>query len=173
MPQGLKNSHASFSRGMTMVLEGLIDTACVVYLDDILFFGNNQIDHDKNLELVKNRILSYGLEINTEKSLYNQRSVEFLMFTISENTIQPKISLAQGILDFPTPSTKKELHSFLGLINFDSEFVTGLADFSKPLYNILHDQNRQLVWSQEAQKSFEKIKNFWSEKRMLHIPVLK
>ena len=50
MPQGYKNSPAIFQRGMTMILEGLLDVACVVYLDDILIFGENQSEHDKNLD---------------------------------------------------------------------------------------------------------------------------
>ena len=110
------------------------------------------------------------MKINDQKSVYNQDKVVFLGYQISLNPIQPKHSRAQGIIEFHIPSTKKELHSFLGLINFDRDFIPGLSDLAKPLYDILHDSNKHLVWSSEAQQIFDKIKNFWSNELILHIP---
>ena len=77
MPQGFKNSPAIFSRGMSVVLEGLIGRSCIVYLDDILIYGKDQKEHDENLNLVLGRIKEYGLQINDKKSIYNQMEISF------------------------------------------------------------------------------------------------
>lgn len=44
MPQGYKNSPGVFQRAMTIVLEGLIGTACLIYTDDILIFGKKRLN---------------------------------------------------------------------------------------------------------------------------------
>ena len=52
MPQGYINSPAIFQRGMNMILEGLVGLTCFVYLDDILIFGKDKCEHDKDLKEV-------------------------------------------------------------------------------------------------------------------------
>lgn len=137
MPQGFKNSPAIFQSGMSIVLSGLKGKICHVYLDDILIWGRDHFEHNKNLREVLDRLDEYNLEINEEKSVMEKSEVVFLGFSITKNQISPKVERAQGILDFPLPDTKKKLQSFLGLINSDREFVPGLAELSKPLYNLL------------------------------------
>lgn len=50
MLQGYKNSPATFQKGMTMMLNGLIGVSCFVYLDDIIVFGRDKAEHNRNLE---------------------------------------------------------------------------------------------------------------------------
>lgn len=63
MLQGFKNSLEIFQREITLILEGLMNKACLVYVDDILIFGVSLEEHDSNLYLVKQRIKGYGLKI--------------------------------------------------------------------------------------------------------------
>ena len=52
MPFGLCNAPATFQRLMDLILAGLQWTSCLVYLDDIIIFGNNFADHLQKLQLV-------------------------------------------------------------------------------------------------------------------------
>ncbi|KAG0436316.1 Retrovirus-related Pol polyprotein from transposon opus [Dictyocoela muelleri] len=83
MPQGFKNAPAIFQRGMFLVLDGLIGDKCFSYLDDILIFGQDKREHDRNLKEVLNRLKKYNLEINEEKSVICKNEIKFLGFQIS------------------------------------------------------------------------------------------
>ena len=47
MPMGFKNSPAIFQRYMDNVLGDLIGKCCSIYVDDVLIFGKDEIEHDR------------------------------------------------------------------------------------------------------------------------------
>ena len=61
MPFGLCNAPATFERLMDRVLQGLRWSRCLVYLDDIIYFGITFEDALDNLMLIFERLHSYGL----------------------------------------------------------------------------------------------------------------
>jgi hypothetical protein len=69
MPQGYKNSPAIFQRGMEHIFKDLTNTACIIYIDDILVFGCTEEEHNDNLEKVLKQLQDYDLQINHEKKL--------------------------------------------------------------------------------------------------------
>jgi hypothetical protein len=46
MPQGYKNTPEIFQKAMHLMFEGLIGTACMIYIDDILVFGESIEKHN-------------------------------------------------------------------------------------------------------------------------------
>ena len=63
MPFGLCNATATFERLMSQVMRGLHWKRCLVYIDDILVFGNDFESALHNLELVLDRVAEYGLQL--------------------------------------------------------------------------------------------------------------
>ena len=61
------------------------------------------------------------------------------------------------ILDWPTPSNIKELKSFLGIVNYCSQFAPHLATISSPL-TAMTGSTASWDWTHTYQKSFELIK---------------
>jgi hypothetical protein len=78
MPQGFRNSPAIFQRAMTLVLKDLIGKICLVYIDDVLIFGKDLDEHDRNMCLVTERLKKYGLEENENKRTFRVTSICFL-----------------------------------------------------------------------------------------------
>ncbi|KAG0440169.1 Retrovirus-related Pol polyprotein from transposon 17.6 [Dictyocoela muelleri] len=110
MPQGFKNSPALFQRGMSIILDNLIDKICLVYIDDILVFSNNEDDHKEHIKIINSRLNEYNLKINNDKSKYFKDS--FLGYKISENKIEPVTRRSEAIINYPKPNTKKQLMRF-------------------------------------------------------------
>ena len=123
MPQGFKNSSAVFQRGMQIVLRGLINKICIIYLDDILIFGKNVEEVENNQKIIRRRLNDYELIINEEKSTGCCEEIDFLGYRISMNKIQTLVTRAQGILDFTTPKNKTDVREFIGLLNYDRSFL--------------------------------------------------
>jgi hypothetical protein len=169
MPQGFKNSPAIFQRMMSQIFSDLIGKKCLVYIDDILVFGENIIEHDKNLEDVLEILKKYGLEENLIKRNERKTRIQFLGYDIEKNKIKPTLVRAQGIADFPIPKNKKQVQKFLGMINYDRLFVKNITETLKPLYNLLN-KDKKFEWGEAENESFIRIKNKLGENLELFLP---
>ena len=170
MPQGYKNAPAIFQRGMTTILGDLLHSKCIVYIDDILIYGESKADHDRNLQLVKEVLANYKLEINEKKSIVCQEEVEFLGYKIGRNEIKPLETRAEGILNYPIPTTKKQLRRFIGLMGYDRAFVKELSARIKPLYEIVSEEGKVINWNNKSMDCFNEIKSVWANKLRLRMP---
>ena len=61
---GLCNAPATFERLMSQVMRGLHWKRCLVYIDDILVFGNDFESALHNLEQILDRVAEYGLQVD-------------------------------------------------------------------------------------------------------------
>jgi len=52
LPFGLKNSPPIFQRALDDLLREYVGKICYVYVDDIIVFSKNEVDHGQNLEKV-------------------------------------------------------------------------------------------------------------------------
>jgi hypothetical protein len=57
MPFGLANAPATFQSYIHRALGGLLDRTCVVYLDDILIYSENEEDHGGHVKEVLDRLI--------------------------------------------------------------------------------------------------------------------
>jgi hypothetical protein len=57
MPFGLANAPATFQSYIYRALGGLLDRTCVVYLDNILIYSENEEDHSSYVKEVLDRLI--------------------------------------------------------------------------------------------------------------------
>jgi hypothetical protein len=69
--------------------------------------------------------------------------------------IDPKRVIA--ILNLPAPTSKKEIQSFMGIINFVRRFVPHFAVMVKPIHNMLK-QDQSFSWTNDFENHFVGIK---------------
>ena len=117
LPMGLCNSPDIFQEKMSELLAGL-DTVRV-YIDDILHIAKGSLnDHLETLDKILNRLQSVGLKVNFNKSSFATGSLDYLGFHISREGITPIPKKVEAIIAITTPRTRKQLQSFLCMINF-------------------------------------------------------
>jgi len=75
----------------------------------------------------------------------------------------------KGIFDWPAPSTIKEIRKFLGFCNFYRKFIKDYTKIASPI-NQLVKKNMKFIWTEEAQKAFDKLKKKFKEKPILITP---
>jgi hypothetical protein len=63
-----------------------------------------------------------------------------------------------GVMKWPTPTTKKEVQSFLGFANFYHQFIKGFSQHVKPLFKLMK-KDQKWGWADAEQWAFNKIKN--------------
>ena len=69
----------------------------------------------------------YSLSLKPEKCEFEKTSVEYLGVVISHDSVKIDPAKVAGVSEWPTPSNKKEVQSFLGFINFYRRFIEGFS----------------------------------------------
>ena len=169
MPFGLCNSGATFQRLMDVVMSGLHLEVCLVYLDDIILFSTTVDEHLERLVRVLDRLRTAGLKLKPEKCSLFQKSVSFLGHVVSENGISTDSAKTQAVAAWPTPTTLKEVRSFLGLAGYYRRFVKNFAQIAAPL-NALMRKGESFKWTPEAQASFDTLKAMLTSPPILAMP---
>ncbi|XP_037512230.1 uncharacterized protein K02A2.6-like [Rhipicephalus sanguineus] len=152
LPFGVTSAPAIFQREMDNLFRGMKHVA--VYLDDILVTGIDDGDHMQNLHNVLARLQDAGLKLKREKCVFMVPSVEYLGHVISQAGLTPAPRKVEAVLKAPKPRNKKELQSYLGLINFYRRFLPNLSAHLQPLHILLRD-GQHWVWKKEQDVAFE------------------
>jgi len=161
---GLKGAPSYFQHAMQqMVLSDLLYTACEVYLDDIIVYGETEDEFLRNLELVFQRLEKYNITLNPEKVRIGLSSIEYVGHTIDKDGLSFSKEKIQDVWDAPLPTTKKQLKSFLGLCVQFKDHVPNYSTMVQPLHNLLpnyskKEGNHPVGWSSETKERFEDIK---------------
>jgi hypothetical protein len=82
MPFGLANAPATFQTFINEVLGDLVDTICIVYLDDILIYSENEEEHAQHVHRVLERLQQNNLYAKLEKCEFDVHEVNFLGYII-------------------------------------------------------------------------------------------
>ena len=161
VPFGTKDSMPAFIKALQIILEGTEDFA-IAYVDDILIHSYTLDEHLRHIDEILSRIEAAGFTLNVEKCQWLKQQVEFVGMLISEQGVEPIPEKVAGIREFPRPTTKRHLQSFLGMINFYRHYIPRCADIEKPLYEI-SSPNAVFKWTEVHQQSFELLKKLLSE----------
>ena len=84
---GLTNALATFQAYINRALSSLVDSICVVYLNDILVYSNSRESHLRYMRKVLKRLCCFGLYANSNKRRFFILKVDFLSFIVSKEGI--------------------------------------------------------------------------------------
>ena len=117
LPMGLASSPDIFQEKMNNLFAGLEYVRC--YIDDILCItkGSWQNHLDK-LDTVLQQLEDAGMKVNASKSSFAKETLDYLGYTISQKGIKPITKKVEAILNIAPPKTRKQLRSFLGMVNY-------------------------------------------------------
>lgn len=71
----------------------------------------------------------------------------------------------------PAPRTEKEVHGFLGRLNYIARFISHLTATCEPIFKLIR-KNQAIKWNEGCQKVFDKIKEYLQEPFVLVPSVL-
>jgi hypothetical protein len=78
MPFGLKGTPATFQRLMTTILNGIQGIKCLVYLDNVVVFGEDLKIHNDRLREVFSRMRKYNMKLQPDKCEFLRKEVSYL-----------------------------------------------------------------------------------------------
>ncbi len=99
MPFGLCNAPSTFQRAMELVLRGLQWDTLLIYLDDIIIFGEDVEQCIERLAEVFQRLQDYGLKLKPSKCQLLKDEVLFLGHIVSGEGIKTNPALINDVRD--------------------------------------------------------------------------
>ena len=85
------------------------------------------------------------------------RELEFLSHEVGNGEIQPTKEKIDAITKIAPPTTKKQVRSFIGTINFYRRFIPYFAEIAVSLTDLTtKDKPNKIKWLPEHQTAFDK-----------------
>ena len=153
---GISAAPDIYQHTIQQVLQGLPGVKNIS--DDLIVFGKDQMEHDRNLHQVLTRLQERQLTLNSDKCKFNVPEITFFGFDISAAGIRPNHQTTEAIRNAPTPKNALEVRSFLGLANFCSRFIQDFSTIGYPLRQLTR-KAVQWGWRSEHQRAFDNLKN--------------
>ena len=79
-------------------------------------------------------------------------------FKVSAKGIEPDDRLVSKICEIQTPKNKKEVESFIGLINYFGRLIPEFSKKIRPISEVRHSKNAAFQWTKACQTAFERLK---------------
>ncbi|KAL0183658.1 hypothetical protein M9458_019354, partial [Cirrhinus mrigala] len=170
MPYGLANAPSVFQDFMHEIFREYLDKFLVIYIDDILIYSPSLQDHRLHVRKVLSKLREFHLFLMAEKCTFHQSHTQFLGYHIDASGVSMDNSKIEAIVNWPAPSTVKELQRFLGFSNFYRRFINNFSILVSPLTSLLKGKPRTLTWTPEATLAFERLKEAFTSAPILVHP---
>ena len=170
MPFGLTGAPATFQRAMTQVMRNANWKNCVVFMDDILVFGETIEQHDQNLDIVLEALETNGLKVLPTKCFLLKEEVSFLGHVIDKFGIRTDPTKTEAMKNYPRPTTSKELQRFLGMCNYYRRFIRNFAEIARPLHELTSKKLNKFEWNDIHERAFLDLKQVMISPPVLSFP---
>lgn len=168
MPFGLTNAPCTFQGLMNHIFQHIARKFVLVFFDDILVYSPNWKQHLVHLEAVFSVLRRHQLFLKPSKCTFGATVVEYLGHFISEAGVSTDPSKIKAVEQWPTPTSQKQLRSFLGLANYYRRFIQGYSIIARPLTTLLKKDG--FLWDTNATAAFEALKTALTASPVLALP---
>ena len=127
---------------------------------------HNHKDHNLAFTTFLQTARRCKVKLNYDKLKFKCTEVNFYGKTYTTNGCKPAQNKITAIIEMPPPSSKKEVQSFIGMINYLTKFSPRLTELSEPIRELIKEKV-PFNWGTEHQESF----NMWKIE-LIQAPVL-
>ncbi|XP_024163750.1 uncharacterized protein LOC112170643 [Rosa chinensis] len=166
MPFGLKNAGATYKRLVDAMFTDNIGKIMEVYVDDMLVKNVTIEDQIKNLGIVFDILLQYGMRLNLDNCVFSVLGGKFLGFVVSKRGIEANPEKVQAILDMAPPKTRNEVQSLTGKVVAPAQFISRLTDKCAPFFKLLKTHH-----GPEHDKAFQGLRDYLASVPTLSKPI--
>jgi hypothetical protein len=173
MPFGLCNAPATFQREINRILRPLLGIELVIktdlhidkdegmvvvaYIDDILIATKGSLEkHHRQVSKVFQLLMDNHMCIEIDKCVFDVSETVFLGFMVSGAALLMHPDKARAIVDWPRPTSRKEVQQLLGLWNFYRRLIHNFSAIVSPITDLLR-QDITFQWGEAKEAAFVKV----------------
>lgn len=144
---------------MNDVFRPLLWKFVLVFFDDILIYGASWENHIRHLHQVFSVLEAHSLVVNPKKCMMGESQVDYLGHIMSNGGVQMDPSKVSAVLKWPTPTSLKGLHGFMGLTGYYCRFIRNYGKIAAPLTALLKKEgNSKWSWLEDSDAAFRDLK---------------
>jgi len=141
-----------------------------IYIDDLLIYTKGSFDeHLQAVDEALSRLQSKNMAVNAEKTFWAVKEVDYLGFRLTQQGVMPQPKKVAAIQGMRAPRNKKQMRSFIGLVNFYRYMWRRRSHLLAPLAE-LAGKKTTFEWTSTHQEAFEAIKAAVSKDALLSFP---
>ena len=152
---GLVSTGDEYCRRRDVALSDIDHLQKVV--DDILVEKETFPGHVSRVRTVLNRCREHGITLNAKKFQFAAEEVQYVGFLVGRHGIAADPAKVQAIQDFPAPTNRQELRSFMGLANQLADFADEFSSAADPLRELLRTRH-MFQWLAPHDAAFTAVK---------------
>ncbi|XP_038116994.1 uncharacterized protein K02A2.6-like [Culex quinquefasciatus] len=166
LPFGIAPAPEIFQMKLQGVIQGLPGVECIA--DDLLVFGVGDTfedalaNHNVCLEKLLCRLKEHNIKLNKEKLKLCETSVKFYGHVLTNKGLQPDETKISTIRNYPTPTDRKAVHRFIGMVNYLSRFIPNLSANLTSLRKLIVE-SQPWQWTKVEAEEFERVKSLVSD----------
>ena len=166
-PFGFVNSPSNFQRYVNVVLQDYLDEFVTAYVDDFLVFSYGSLeDHQAKVRRVLQRLQQAELFLDIDKCEFEQLSVKYLGYIVGNGIVKMDPKKVTAIETWATPTSVKDVQTFLGFANFYRLFIQGYSSLTASL-SALTKKGITFQWGKEQEQAFQALKTAFSTAEVL------
>ena len=161
---GITSASEKYQKIISDVIQGCDSVANIA--DDLIVYGSDLEEHERNLHAVLQRLKRSGLTLNGDKCQFRLPKLTFFGHELSSHGIAPSEEKIAAVVNARVPRNVSEVHSFVKLVLYSAKFIPNFAQVAESLRKLLR-KGEPFVWDTEQQKSFETLKQLMSTAKAL------
>jgi len=144
-------------RAMIWLLREFIGKTVMVYLDDIRIGNNTYEERIQTVRAVLKTLEKAKMRFNKDKCQIMSQRMELLGHVLYNNGLEAHHEKIKKVVDFKTPTNKREKERFMGVVNYLARFCKDLATKGRCLYE-LQGSTKQFKWTHLHDEAFKQVK---------------
>jgi hypothetical protein len=157
MSFGLTNALTYFMTMMNKVFMEYLHKFVVVFIDDILIYSKDDVEHEKHPCLIMEKLREHKLYAKFSKCEFLLNKVGFLGHIVSAEGVTVDPSKVASVIEWESPKNAGDIWSFLGLAGYYQRFIKNFSKIAKPMTELLKKE-KKFEWSDTCEASFQELK---------------
>ncbi len=162
----LCNESTSFQKYINNTLHEHLNKFYTTYLNDILIYFNNELEHEIYVKLILRKLRELDLQMNIIKCKFHVIQVSYLELIIIIKEIKMNSFKIDIIVNWLILINVKDIQSFLDFANFYKRFIYDYSEIATSLTHLIR-KDVLFVWFQKCQIAFNTLKKVFTFKIIL------
>lgn len=166
LPFGIASAPEIFQLKLQQIIQDLEGVECLA--DDLLIYGVGDTleealrNHNVCLRELLRRLDENNVKLNRSKLKLCQTSVKFYGHVLTDHGLRPDEEKISAIRNYPTPCNRKEVHRFVGMVNYLSRYIPNLSANLTNLRKLICE-TVAWQWGSSEEKEFQTVKSVVSD----------